>query len=64
MNEVIEGKCVTAKGLASNLQEIPDLPIVNCSLAYDDKNGKTYILRLHNTIFLGENIDNCLLCPN
>ena len=64
INEVIEGKSVTATGFASSLKAIPNLPIVNCSLAYDTNEGRTYILRINNAIYLGEQMTNCLLCPN
>ena len=64
INEIIKGKSVTATGFASSLKSIPDLPIVNCSLAYDSSDGKTYILKINNAIFLGEQMENCLLCPN
>ena len=50
------------KNQAKNLYM--DIPIVNCSLAYDDANGNTFILEINNALYMGDRITNVLLCPN
>ena len=62
VNSFLEGKTVTARGFAKSLNPISNLPIANCSVAYDDGNGSTFILEINNAIFLGEQMENCLLC--
>ena len=64
VREVIEGKLASASGFANNLPTVQDIPIVNCSMAYDDDIGNTYILEVNNVLYLGENLKNILLCPN
>lgn len=64
IDSYVDGRSVTAKGFASNLPELKDIPIVNCSFAYDDENGKTFLLQINNAIYLGENMEHSLLCPN
>ncbi len=42
-----------------------NIPIVTAATAYDDpESGVTYILILHQTIYMGNKISNTLLCPN
>ena len=40
------------------------VPIVKVGTAYDSPNGRTYILVLNQALFMGDNLDNALLCPN
>ena len=64
VREIIEGKTVSASGFAATLPTVNDIPIANCSLAYDALNGTTYILEVNNALYLGDTMDHCLLCPN
>jgi hypothetical protein len=50
----------------SDIQEtFNDDPIVTVATAYDDPaDGTTYILILHQAIYMGDKISNTLLCPN
>ena len=60
----VEGKSVTAKGFSDELSSIPNLPIANVKFAYDSPYGRTYILRVNNSIYLGDKMEHSLLCPN
>ena len=64
VREIIEGKTVSASGFAATLPTVNDIPIANCSLAYDALDGTTYILEVNNALYLGDTMDHCLLCPN
>lgn len=64
IDSYVDGKSVTATGFASNLPAINNIPIVNCSFAYDDERGRTFLLQINNAIYLGNNMDHSLLCPN
>ena len=64
VREIIEGKVANANGFADDLPTVKDIPIVHCSLAYDDANGRTFILDINNALYLGDRITNVLLCPN
>ena len=64
VREVIEGKLANANGFAAGLPTVEDIPIVHCTMAYDDIDGNTYLLEVNNALYLGENIKNVLLCPN
>ena len=58
-----DNKTVTAEGFASNLGTIQDLSIANVAYAFDTGNGQTFILRMDNTIYLGEHMTDCLANP-
>ena len=60
----IEGKTVTANGFASSMAAIENLPIVNVLYAYDSPDGEVFILRVNNSIYLGEGMEDSLLCPS
>lgn len=60
----VDGKSVTATGFASSLPVLDNIPIVNCSFAYDNEKGQTFLLQINNAIYLGDNMDHSLLCPN
>ncbi len=63
--EVVEGMTVEAIPFAKSIGSVKNLPIVNAALAYDHPtDGQTYILICNQAIYLGEDSDNCLLCPN
>ena len=64
INSIVEGKTVTARGFAKSLNAITDLPIANCTFAYDSADGITYLLEVNNAIYMGEQMENSLLCPN
>ena len=64
IREVVEGKMANANGFASGLPTVENIPIVHCTMAYDDVDGATYLLDVNNALYLGENIKNVLLCPN
>jgi hypothetical protein len=64
IDSYIEGRTVTARGFASNLPSLDNIPIVNCSFAYDTNNGKTLLLQVNNALYMGENMEHSLLCPN
>ena len=64
VDSFIEGKTVTASGFSSSLPTIADLPIANVKFAYDSPMGSTYILSIYNAIYLGDKMENSLLCPN
>ena len=50
----IEEKSVTASGFANTMETIKDLPIANVLFAYDSPNDQVFILRVNNSIYLGE----------
>ena len=60
----VEGKSVTASGFANTMESIKDLPIANVLFAYDSPDGEIFILRVNNSIYLGEAMEDSLLCPN
>jgi hypothetical protein len=37
--------------------------IAKAGTAYDSPNGRTYILILNQALFIGDYLDNALLCP-
>ena len=62
---VIEGQTVEAFPFAKSFGSIKNLPIVNAAVAYDHPIlCRTFILHLNHSIFVGEDSDHCLLCPN
>lgn len=62
---VIEGQTVEAFPFAKSFGSIKNLPIVNAAVAYDHPVlCRTFILHLNHSIFVGEDSDNSLLCPN
>ena len=40
VRDFVEGKIVSASGFSSNLQTLNNIPIANCSLAYDSQKEK------------------------
>ena len=60
----VEGKSVTASGFANTMESIKDLPIANVLFAYDLPDGEVFILRVNNCIYLGEAMEDSLLCLN
>ena len=62
---IIEGQTVEAFPFAKSFGSIKNLPIVNAAVAYDHPvMCRTLILNLNHSIFVGEDSDHCLLCPN
>jgi hypothetical protein len=46
-------------------ENFDDVPIVTTTTAYDDPtNGCTTILILNQVLYLGDKVDNTLLCPD
>ena len=64
VESIVEGKTVTASGFANTMGSIKDLPIANLLFAYDSLDGEVFILRVINCIYLGEAMEDSLLCPN
>ena len=64
INSYVDGKSVTAQGFASSLPSLNNIPIVNCSFAYDSPDGTVYILEINNALYLGKDMEHSLLCPN
>ena len=64
IDSYVDGKMVSAKGFASTLPTLDNIPIVNASFAYDDGTGRTWLLQVNNAIYLGSHMDHSLLCPN
>ena len=58
------GKSVSASGFSSSLPTMHNLPIANVSYAYDTPEGETFILEVNNSIYLGKDMEDSLLCPN
>ena len=48
----------------TSLSSFMNIPLANCSFAYDDEKGETYILEINNALYLGEQMNRSLLCPN
>jgi hypothetical protein len=63
--EFLIGKTVTAYGYGSHLPSTPDLPIANVMYAYDHDDGSTsLLLHFNQQIYMGDKMENSLLCPN
>ena len=60
----IEGKTVSASGFSNSMKVMENLPIVNVLYAYNTQEGETLILRVNNSRYLGEHMEDSLLCPN
>jgi hypothetical protein len=48
----------------SELDTLQNIPIVTAATALDNPDGSTFILILHQALYLGDKIENTLLCPN
>ena len=59
----VDNKIVNAEGFASNLGSLRNLSIANVAYAFDMPSGETIILRLNNTIYMGEHMNDCLANP-
>ena len=64
INSYVDGKSVTASGFASSLPSLNNIPIVNCTFAYDGEDGQVYLLEVNNALYLGNEMEHSLLCPN
>ena len=60
----IEGKTVSASGFSNSMPVMENLPLANVLYAYDTQGGETFILRVNNSIYLGDQMEDSLLCPN
>ena len=60
----LEGRTVTAKSFSDKVPTLKNLPIANVLYAYDTDDGQTFILRVNNSIYLGDDMEDSLLCPN
>ncbi|GFH50714.1 hypothetical protein CTEN210_07190 [Chaetoceros tenuissimus] len=63
VEEFVVDKFVTAGGFSASLGTIPDLPIANGLYAYDNDEGKIYIIECNNSIYLGDRMDDSLVNP-
>ena len=65
VSEIIEGTIVSAKGFNNNLPIIENSPMVNAIYAYDDEStGGVIILEINHCIYMIDNKDNAIACPN
>jgi hypothetical protein len=56
--------CVTAHGYAREFS-IPDIPIGTAATVWICLNtGQSYLLLVHECLFMGDKLPNTLLCPN
>ena len=61
----LEGRTVTGKSFSDKVPTLKNLPIANVLYAYDTDDGQqTFILRVNNSIYLGDDMEDSLLCPN
>ena len=60
----VEGKTVTANGFATEMGTLENLPIVNVLYAYISPDGEVFILRVNNSTYLSNSMEDSLLCPN
>ena len=59
----IEGKTVNACGFSQTLGLMKNLPIANVVYAYDSPDGRILLLENHNTIYLGDAMEDSLVNP-
>ena len=64
IDSFVEGRVVNVSGFSNELPQIESIPIANVKYAYDSNDGKTYILTMNNAIYLGNSMENALICPN
>jgi ribosomal protein L15 len=56
---------VNVSAFSDKHKTFKDIPIVTAATAYDDeRDGTTYILILGQAIYMGEDMNNTLICPN
>ena len=60
----VEGKTVSANAFTKLVPTLTDLPIANVIYAHDGDDGIVYLFRVNNSIYLGEGMEDSLLCPN
>ena len=60
----IEGKTVTATGFSNSMPVMEDQPLANVLYAFDSSHGEVFILQVNNSIYLGDKMEDSLLCPN
>ena len=60
----IEGKTVTATGFSNSMPAMENLPLANVHYAFNLSHGEVYILQVNNSIYLGDMMEDSLLCPN
>ena len=60
----IEGKTVTATGFSNSMPAMENLPLANVLYAFNLSHGEVYILQVNNSIYLGDMMEDSLLCPN
>ena len=46
------------------MKVMENLPLANVLYAYDTQEGETLTLRVNNSIYLGDHMEDSLLCPN
>ena len=60
----LEGRTVSASGFSNTMPVMENLPLANVVYAYDTQDGETFILRVNNSIYIGDQVEDSLLCPN
>ena len=60
----VDGNTVSANAFTNLVPTLTDLPIANVIYAHGGNDGIVYLFRVNNSIYLGEGIEDSLLCPN
>ena len=60
----VDGKTVSANAFTKLVPTLRDLPIANVIFAHDGDDGVVYLFRVNNSIYLGDGMEDSLLCPN
>ena len=55
---------ITASGFYNELPSIKNLQIINMEYDFDTIDSKTILLRVNNSIYLGEKIEHSFIYPN
>ena len=64
VESIIEGKTVSASGFSNTMPVMENLPLANVLYACATQDGETFILRVNIAIYLGDQMEDSLLCPN
>jgi hypothetical protein len=58
------GKYCEVSGFSDSLNKLTDIPIITGAVAVDSPSGNVLILQFHQALYLGENLEGVLMCPN